>query len=104
MLWIMLTNSPDLVVRQMCSPPTPDFAYGSFLGSNSLAFFFSVVSHINVACLHRKASAFLMHLLAALQLQLSHCCRRPLETAWEEKEEGGDRPKMGFVLFYYSHA
>lgn len=45
-----------------------------------------------------------MHLLAALQLQLSHCCRRPLETAWEEKEEGGDRPNMGFVLFYYSHA
>lgn len=103
----MLTNSPDLVVREMRSPSTPDFAYGSFLGSNGLAFYFfflSVVSHISVACLHRKVSAFLMPPLAALQLQLCLCGRRPLGTAWEGKGEGGDRPNMGFVLFYYSPA
>lgn len=102
-----LTNSPDLAVREMSSPPTPGFARGSFLGSNGLAFlffffFFPVVSHVSVACLHRKVSAFLTRPLAALQLQLCQCCRRPLETGWEGKGEGGDRPNMGFVLFYYS--
>lgn len=40
MLQITLTNPPDLVVREMRSAPTPDFARGSFLGSNSLAFLF----------------------------------------------------------------
>jgi len=105
MLQITLTNSPDLVVREMHSPPTPHFTHGSFLGSNGLVFlFFSLFPHISVACLHRKVSAFLMRPLAALQLQLSHCCRRPLETAWEGKGDGGDRPNMGFVLFYYSPA
>lgn len=40
MLWTMLTNSPDLVVPEMRSPPTLDLAHDSFLGSNRLAFEF----------------------------------------------------------------
>lgn len=47
-LWIMLSNSPDPVVREMHFPPTPNLAHGSFLGPSILPFLFLVVSHVSI--------------------------------------------------------
>lgn len=37
--------------------------------------------------------------LAALQLQLRHCCHRPLKTAWEEKGEREAAQTWGLCRF-----